>query len=73
MGKALVANLFNLFSTQGYITLQRHYMAILLRLYSLAEFNRYGLTREVVISEIVDYLQNEDAARAEYDLHPHET
>ncbi len=51
------ANLFNLFSTQGYTTLQRHYMAILLRLYALAEFNRFGLTREVVIAEIVDYLK----------------
>jgi Wadjet anti plasmid transformation system JetA-like protein len=53
----LPANLFNLFSTQGYTTLQRHYMAILLRLYGLAEFNRYGLTREVVVAEIVDYLK----------------
>src|SRR3990172_2705150 len=55
------ANLFNLFSTQGYTTLQRHYMAILLRLYALAEFNRYGLTREVVIAEIVDYLKTAGA------------
>ena len=39
------ANLFNLFSTQGCTTLQRHYMAILLRLYALGEFNRFGLTR----------------------------
>jgi hypothetical protein len=53
----LPANLFNLFSTQGYTTLQRHYMAILLRLYALGEFNRFGLTREVVIAEIVDYLK----------------
>ena len=53
----LPLNLFNLFSTQGYITLQRHYMAILLRIYALAEFNRFGLGREVVIAEIVDYLQ----------------
>jgi len=53
----LPANLFNLFSTQGYTTLQRHYMAVLLRLYALAEFNRFGLTREVVIAEIVDYLK----------------
>ena len=59
----LPPNLFNLFSTQGYITLQRHYMAILLRLYALAEFNRFGLTREVVIAEIVDYLQNADVER----------
>src|SRR5574341_438294 len=53
----LPANLFNLFSTLGHTTLQRHYMAILLRLYALAEFNRFGLTREVVIAEIVDYLK----------------
>src|SRR3972149_3417861 len=53
----LPTNLFNLFSTQGYTTLQRHYMAILLRVYTLAEFNRYGLTREVVIAETVDYLK----------------
>ncbi len=51
------ANLFNLFGTQGYTTLQRHYMALLLRLYALGEFNRFGLTREVVIAEIVDYLK----------------
>jgi hypothetical protein len=57
----LPANLFNLFGTQGYITLQRHYMAVLLRLYELAEFNRFGLTREVVIGEIVDYLRNASA------------
>lgn len=59
----LPPNLFNLFSTQGYITLQQHYMAILLRLYALAEFNRFGLGREVVIAEIVDYLQNADVDR----------
>ena len=59
----LPSNLFNLFSTQGYITLQRHYMAILLRLYALAEFNRFGLGREVVVAEIVDYLQTADAER----------
>ena len=53
----LPPNLFNLFSTQGYITLQQHYMAILLRVYAQAEFNRFGLAREVVIAEIVDYLQ----------------
>ena len=46
------ANLFNLFSTQGYLTLQRHYMAMLLRLYALAEFNRHGLSREMVVAEI---------------------
>jgi len=59
----LPLNLFNLFSTQGYITLQRNYMAVLLRLYALAEFNRFGLVREVVIAEIVDYLQNADIER----------
>src|ERR1700687_5429724 len=57
----LPANLFNLFSTQGYLTLQRHYMAILLRLYALAEFNRRGLNREMVVAEIVDYLKTEQA------------
>jgi len=57
----LPLNLFNLFSTQGAITLQRHYMAILLRLYGLAEFNRFGLAREVVAAEIVDYLKAADA------------
>lgn len=54
-------NLFNLFSTQGTISLQRHYMAILLRIYALAEFNRFGLAREVVIAEIVNYLQSAGA------------
>lgn len=55
------SNLFNLFSTQGHTTLQRHYMAILLRLYTLAEFNRFGLTRESVIAEIIDYLKTAGA------------
>lgn len=63
----LPLNLFNLFITQGYVTLQRHYMAILLRLYYLAEFNRFGLTREVVIAEIVDYLRDA-GANAEDDI-----
>jgi hypothetical protein len=57
----LPLNLFNLFSTQGYLTLQRHYMAILLRIYALAEFNRFGLAREVVVAEIVEYLRSEGA------------
>ena len=57
----LPVNLFNSFSTQGYICLQRHYIAILLRIYALAEFNRFGLTREVVIAEIIDYLKNSNA------------
>ncbi|MGH2522426.1 MAG: Wadjet anti-phage system protein JetA family protein, partial [Anaerolineales bacterium] len=61
----LPANLFNLFSTQGYTTLQRHYMTLLLRLYTLAEFNRFGLTREIAIAEIVDYLK---AAGAEAEV-----
>ena len=60
----LPANLFNLFSTQGYGNLSRHYMAILLRIYALAEFNRFGLTREIVIAEIVDYLAIEGAQEA---------
>ena len=54
----LPANLFNLLGTQG--GLQRHYLAILLRIYELAEFNRFGLTREIVIAEIVDYLSGEE-------------
>jgi hypothetical protein len=53
----LPGNLFNLISVQGRNTLQRHYIAILLRLYALAEFNRFGLTREVAVAEIVDYLK----------------
>jgi hypothetical protein len=56
----LPPNLFNVFSTQGHGNLQRHYMAILLRIYELAEFNRFGLTREVVVAEIVDYLKTVD-------------
>ena len=63
----LPSNLFNLFITQGSVTLQRHYMAILLRLYSLAEFNRFGLTREVVIADILDYLR-EAGANAEDEI-----
>jgi hypothetical protein len=59
--EVLPPNLFNLFSTQGYTTLQRHYMAILLRIYALAEFNRFGLARELVIAEIMDYLQSAGA------------
>jgi hypothetical protein len=56
----LPPNLFNVFSTQGHGGLQRHYMAILLRIYDLAEFNRFGLTREVVVAEVVDYLKAVD-------------
>ncbi len=57
----LPPNLFNLFTTQGYATLQRHYMAILLRIYALAEFNRFGLARETIVAEIVDYLKDANA------------
>jgi hypothetical protein len=51
-------NLFNVLS--GHSGLQRHYLAILLRIYELAEFNRFGLTREVILAEIVNYLTAED-------------
>jgi hypothetical protein len=34
-------------------------MAVLLRLYEMAEFNRFGLTREVVVADIADYLTGE--------------
>ncbi len=54
----LPLNLFNLFITHGDVSLQRHYMAILLRVYALAEFNRFGLARESVIAEIMDYLRD---------------
>jgi len=57
----LPPNLFNIFTTQGFASLQRHYMAILIRIYSLAEFNRFGLARETVVAEIVDYLQDAGA------------
>lgn len=57
----LPLNLFNLFSTLGVGSLQRHYMAILLRIYSLAEFNRFGLTRDVVVDEIIHYLKEANA------------
>jgi hypothetical protein len=61
----LPLNIFNLFTTQGFVSLQKHYMAILLRIYTLAEFNRFGLSREVVIAEIVDYMK---AAGAEEEV-----
>ncbi|MEI7849830.1 MAG: Wadjet anti-phage system protein JetA family protein, partial [Chloroflexota bacterium] len=54
-------NLFNIFSTLGTGSLQRHYMAILLRIYTLAEFNRFGLTREVVMDETIHYLKEANA------------
>ncbi len=71
----LPGNLFNLLSAQGRITLQRHYIAILLRLYGLAEFNRFGLTREVAVAEIVDYLKTAGAEAeiaAEIEANPEE-
>lgn len=58
----LPSQLFNILGTGGFANLQRHYMAILLRLYELAEFNRFGLTRDVVLAEIVDYLTDAQAA-----------
>ena len=57
----LPLNLFNLFITHGDVSLQRHYMAILLRIYTLAEFNRFGLARECVVAEIMDYLRDAGA------------
>ncbi|GAB4494718.1 MAG: DUF5716 family protein [Anaerolineales bacterium] len=57
----LPPGLFNVFSSMGNSSLQRHYMAILLRLYALAEFNRFGLAREVVVDEIVHYLKESNA------------
>ena len=57
----LPPHIFNLFTTQGFATLQRHYMAILIRIYSLAEFNRFGLARETVLAEIVDYIKEANA------------
>lgn len=54
----LPSGLFNLLGSGGH---QRHYMAILLRIYGLAEYNRFGLTREVVMAEIMDYLTHEGA------------
>ena len=55
----LPPTLFNVFSSQG--GLQRHYLAILLRIYGMAEFNRFGLTREMVVAEVVDYLNSDEA------------
>lgn len=61
----LPPQLFNVLGSGGFANLQRHYMAVLLRIYDLAEFNRFGLTRDVVLAEIVDYLKGVDAAAAE--------
>ena len=50
-------------------------MAILLRLYALAEFNRFGLAREVAVAEIVDYLKTAGAeaeVAAEIEANPDE-
>ena len=55
----LPANLFNILGTRGHSDWQRHYLAVLLRIYELAEFNRFGLTREQVIAEMVDYLKGQ--------------
>ncbi|MFQ5611387.1 MAG: Wadjet anti-phage system protein JetA family protein [Anaerolineae bacterium] len=55
----LPSNLFNVLGSQG--GLQQHYAAILLRIYELAEFNRFGLTRQVVVAEIARYLASEAA------------
>jgi hypothetical protein len=57
----LPAQIFNILGTGAYVNLQRHHVAVLLRIYELAEFNRFGLTREVVLAEIVDYLESADA------------
>jgi hypothetical protein len=59
----LPPHLFNLFTTQGFASLQRHYMAILIRIYSLAEFSRFGLARETVLAEIVAYIKEADAEK----------
>lgn len=59
----LPPQLFNLFTAVGFASLQRHYIAILIRIYNLAEFNRFGLARETVIAEIVDYIKESDAER----------
>jgi hypothetical protein len=57
----LPVSLFNILGTQGGGSFQRHYMAILLRIYGLAEFNRFGLAREVAVAEIMDYLKTDGA------------
>ena len=57
----LPPQLFNILGTGSFVNLQRHHMA-LLRIYNLAEFNRLGLTRDIVLAEIVDYLGDAQAA-----------
>ncbi|MCC6298751.1 MAG: hypothetical protein IT314_05605 [Anaerolineales bacterium] len=59
----LPPHLFNLFTTVGFASLQRHYVAILIRIYNLAEFNRFGLARETIVAEIMDYIKESDAER----------
>ncbi len=54
----LPGNLFNLLGSGVH---QRHYMAVLLRIYALAEFNRFGLTREIVLADITEYATQESA------------
>lgn len=58
----LPPQLFNILGTGSFVNLQRHHMAVLLRIYDLAEFNRFGLTRDIVLAEIVDYLGDAQAA-----------
>lgn len=58
----LPPQLFNILGAGSFINLQRHHMAVLLRIYDLTEFNRFGLTRELVLAEIVDYLGDAQAA-----------
>ena len=58
----LPPQLFNILGTGSFVNLQRHHMAVLLRIYDLAEFNRLGLTREMVLAEIVDYLGDAQVA-----------
>lgn len=58
----LPPHLFNILGTGSFVNLQRHHIAVLLRIYDLAEFNRFGLTREIVLAEIVDYLGDAQAA-----------
>ena len=63
----LPTNLFNLLGSKAG-ELQRHYMAILLRIYEAAEFNRFGLTREVVVGEIVNYINGEVEVEVEIEV-----
>jgi hypothetical protein len=60
----LPAQLFNPLGAFGVGNLQRHYVAVLMRIFDLAEFNRFGLTREVVLAEIVDYLNTAEGSAA---------